>query len=425
MSSKVPAPSAVKSEVTYVSQFGYNPAIQYIEPITSEPTTYGDNVVISNKHLPDSRLLALLLTSIFVLSGCSDPAPQQQNQRPAPQVGVYEVEEQPLALSSALPGRTRAWRTAEVRPQVNGIIEERLFVEGSVVDEGSVLYQIDDAPYRAALARANASLTNARNLAKRYENLVGTRSISQQQYDDALAALRSAEAEYEAASINMNYTRVKAPITGKISRSRVSEGALVTSGQQQEMATITQLDPIYVDIVQPVTRLLDLQSAIEAGLIEADENDVVEVSLVLENGQDYPHTGLLKFSEVVVDEGTGSVTLRAEFPNPDGKLLPGMFVRALVEEGTRPNAILVPQQAVSRDTRGVPTVWVLAEDNTVSVRQIETERTVGNAWLVQKGLQAGEQVVTEGVQRLAPGIPVQPAPAANVDLKTEFATQAE
>src|SRR5690554_2876608 len=400
MSSKLPAPGAVKSEIPYVSQYGYNPAIQYIEPITSEPTTYGDNVVISNKHLPDSRLLALLLTSIFVLSGCSDPAPQQQNQRPAPQVGVYELEEQPLALSSALPGRTRAWRTAEVRPQVNGIIEERLFVEGSVVEEGSVLYQIDDAPYRAALARANASLTNARNLAKRYENLVGTRSISQQQYDDALAALRSAEAEYEAASINMNYTRVTAPTTGKISRSRVSEGALVT-------------------------RLLDLQSAIEAGLIEADENDVVEVSLVLENGQDYPHTGLLKFSEVVVDEGTGSVTLRAEFPNPDGKLLPGMFVRALVEEGTRPNAILVPQQAVSRDTRGVPTVWVLAEDNTVSVRQIETERTVGNAWLVQKGLQAGEQVVTEGVQRLAPGIPVQPAPAANVDLKTEFATQAE
>jgi len=380
--------------------------------------------VTFKKHLTDSRLLTLLITA-FIVSGCSDPAPQQQAQRPAPAVGVYEVKEEPLALSAAFSGRTRAWRTAEVRPQVNGLIEERLFTEGTVVEEGSELYRIDDAPYRAALARADASLINARNLAKRYENLVGSRSISQQQYDDAMAALRSAEAEYQAASINMNYTRVKAPITGKISRSRVSEGALVTGGQQQEMATITQLDPIYVDIVQPVTRLLDLQHAIETGLIEADENDDVEVSLVLENGQAYPHTGLLKFSEVVVDEGTGSVTLRAEFPNPDSKLLPGMFVRALVEEGVRPNAILVPQQAVSRDNRGVASVWVVADDNTVNLREIETARTVGNTWLVTSGLQGNERVVTEGLQRLAPGLTVEPAPASNVELRTDLAPQAE
>ncbi|RBP31832.1 membrane fusion protein (multidrug efflux system) [Marinobacter pelagius] len=372
-----------------------------------------------------ARLLAVLLTLPMILAGCSDPNSVDQGQRPPPQVGVYEVTEQPLTLTSELPGRTRAWRVAEVRPQVNGIIEERLFTEGSVVAEGEVLYQIDDAPYLAALARAEAALVNARNLAQRYENLVGSRSISRQQYDDALAARRSAEAEYQAAQINLAYTSVKAPIGGKISRSRVSEGALVTNGQQDEMATITQLDPIYVDIVQPVTRLLDLQKAIESGLIEANENDDVRVSLVLENGERYPLAGVLKFSEVMVDEGTGSVTLRAEFPNPDGKLLPGMFVRAVVEEGTRPDAILIPQQAVTRDTRGVPTVWVVTEDNTVSRRALETARTVGNTWLVNAGLEAGEKIVTEGVQRLAPGIPVQAAPATNVDLRPDLTPRTE
>jgi membrane fusion protein (multidrug efflux system) len=369
-------------------------------------------------------LMVTLIAATLMLAGCSNQDSQSQQQTPVPQVGVYQVTSEPLALSSSLPGRTRAWRTAEVRPQVNGIIEERLFTEGSVVEQGAVLYQIDDATYQAALARANANLVNARSLASRYENLVGSRSISRQQYDDALAALRSAEAEYQASRINLDYTRVTAPITGKISRSRVSEGALVTNGQQQAMATITQLDPIYVDIVQPVTRLLDLQNAVARGLIETDINDDVEVSLVLENGEGYGHKGVLKFSEVVVDEGTGSVTLRAEFPNPDGKLLPGMFVRALVEEGTRPDAILVPQQAVTRDTRGVPNVWVVTAEDTVERRPIETARTVGNTWLVNSGLQDGETVVTEGIQRLAPGVAVQAAPASNVDIRKELDAQA-
>ncbi|MCK7543485.1 efflux RND transporter periplasmic adaptor subunit [Marinobacter bryozoorum] len=368
--------------------------------------------------------MVTLIAATLMLAGCSNQDSQSQQQAPVPQVGVYQVTSEPLALSSSLPGRTRAWRTAEVRPQVNGIIEERLFTEGSVVEQGAVLYQIDDATYQAALARANANLVNARSLASRYENLVGSRSISRQQYDDALAALRSAEAEYQASRINLDYTRVTAPITGKISRSRVSEGALVTNGQQQAMATITQLDPIYVDIVQPVTRLLDLQNAVARGLIETDINDDVEVSLVLENGEGYGHKGVLKFSEVVVDEGTGSVTLRAEFPNPDGKLLPGMFVRALVEEGTRPDAILVPQQAVTRDTRGVPNVWVVTAEDTVERRPIETARTVGNTWLVNSGLQDGEIVVTEGIQRLAPGVAVQAAPASNVDIRKELDAQA-
>lgn len=364
--------------------------------------------------------LLLLLATISFLAGCSKSDPVPEGQRPPPAVGIYEIVEQPLQLTSKLPGRTRAWRTAEVRPQVNGLIEQRLFVEGTFVEKDEVLYQIDDAPYQADLARAEANLVNARNLAERYESLVGSRSISRQQYDDALAALRSARAEYQTAEINLAYTSVKAPIPGKISRSRVSEGSLVTNGQSQEMATITQLDPIYVDIVQPVTRLLDLQAAIETGLIEANRNQDVEVSLVLENGETYAHKGVLKFSEVVVDEGTGSVTLRAEFSNPDGKLLPGMFVRAVVEEGVRPNATLVPQQAVFRDTRGKPGVWVVTPESTVQRREIETARTVGNTWLVTAGLTAGDRVVTEGVQRLAPGIPVQVQPAANVEVSLNF-----
>ncbi|MEP3589037.1 MAG: efflux RND transporter periplasmic adaptor subunit [Marinobacter sp.] len=376
-------------------------------------------------HCRRDRLFLPLLAAIGFLAGCSNPDPVDQGQRPPPEVGVYEVAEKPLKLTSKLPGRTRAWRTAEVRPQVNGIIEQRLFVEGTLVGKDEVLYRIDDAPYQADLARAEANLVNARNLAKRYESLVGSRSISRQQYDDALAALRSAKAEYQAAEINLAYTSVKAPIPGKISRSRVSEGALVTNGQQQEMATITQLDPIYVDIVQPVTKLLDLQKAIETGLIEANGNDDVEVSLVLENGEAYGHKGVLKFSEVVVDEGTGSVILRAEFSNPDGKLLPGMFVRAVVGEGVRPNAILVPQQAVSRDTRGVPGVWLVTEENTVQRREIKTSRTVGNTWLVTEGLDAGDRIVTEGVQRLAPGVPVQVSSAGNVNVRLDLDPQAK
>ncbi|WP_349343451.1 efflux RND transporter periplasmic adaptor subunit [Marinobacter sp. MMG032] len=376
-------------------------------------------------HCRRAWLFLLLLAAIGFLAGCSKPDPVAQGQRPPPEVGVYEVAEKPLQLTSKLPGRTRAWRTAEVRPQVNGIIEQRLFVEGTLVGKDELLYRIDDAPYQADLARAEANLVNARNLAERYESLVGSRSISRQQYDDALAALRSARAEYQAAEINLAYTSVKAPIPGKISRSRVSEGALVTSGQQQEMATITQLDPIYVDIVQPVTKLLDLQKAVETGLIEANGNDDVEVSLILENGEAYGHKGVLKFSEVVVDEGTGSVTLRAEFSNPDGKLLPGMFVRAVVDEGVRPNAILVPQQAVSRDTRGAPGVWLVTEENTVQRREIKTSRTVGNTWLVTEGLEAGDRLVTEGVQRLAPGVPVRVSPASNVEVRLDLDSQAK
>ena len=377
---------------------------------------------MDTKKLALGAARAVLFSALIVLAGCNSQTSSQGN-HPAPtRVGIYEVHAEPLTLSSALPGRTRAWRTAEVRPQVSGIVTERLFEEGGVVQEGQILYRIDDAPYRAALARTEATLINARNLTQRYKKLVGAKSISQQQYDDALAALRTAEAEYEAARINLNYTQIDAPISGKIGRSLISEGALVTNGQQQELATITQLDPIYVDIVQPVTKLLDLQQAINTGLIQTDENNDVNVSLILENGQSYPHGGTLKFSEVIVDESTGSVTLRAEFPNPNATLLPGMFVRAVVQEGTLPKAILVPQQAIVRDNRGIPSVWVVSDDDTVSRREVSVRRTVGNTWLLESGLSEGEKVVVEGLQRLHPGAVVEPSPAINVHVQKALGT---
>ncbi len=360
--------------------------------------------------------LALLL----MLAGCSKSQETDNAPQAAPEVGVYTIEERSVALTTTLPGRTTAYRVAEVRPQVNGIIQKRLFTEGAFVEQGQQLYQIDPAPYQAALARAKANLASAENLAKRYERLLKTNAISRQQYDDAQAAWEAAKAEYEVARIDMRYTQVLAPISGRIGRSLATEGALVTNGQPQELARVTQLDPIYVDITQPVTHMLRLQKAVEEGLIESSGDQEVRVGLTLEDGSRYPLEGSLKFSEVTVDTGTGSVTLRAEFPNPDGKLLPGMFVRAHLQEGVRPNAKLVPQQAVSRGPDGNASVWVVTADNTVERRTVETVRTVGNAWLVNEGIEPGERVVTEGVQRVHHGAEVAPVPASNVELVTDF-----
>lgn len=367
------------------------------------------------------------LMAILLLAGCSGDGAQQASSAPppAPEVGVYTIEAQAVTLTTELPGRTAAFRVAEVRPQVSGIVQKRLFTEGSEVKQGQQLYQIDPAPYQAALARAEANLKSAENLGKRYQRLIKTNAISRQQYDDAMAAWAAARAEVEAARINMRYTKVLAPISGRIGRSYVSEGALVTGGQPQELATVTQLDPIYVDITQPVTKMLQLQRALEAGLIEQSDEQAVPVTLTLEDGSRYPQTGALKFSEVMVDAGTGSVTLRAEFPNPDGKLLPGMFVRATVQEGVQPEAKLVPQQAVSRGPDGSANVLVVTAANTVEARRVQTLRTVGNAWLVGDGIEPGERVITEGLHRVRPGIQVNPVPAGNVELKTDFGVAAK
>ena len=372
------------------------------------------------KHKRPLRVMRVLpLAAVLLLAACGEQE-QVASTPPTPEVGVYTVQAQPLTLTTDLPGRTSAYRVAEVRPQVSGILQQRLFTEGSEVKKGQQLYQIDPRTYEAVLARAEANLTTAENLARRYERLLKTNAVSQQQYDDAQAAWKQAQAEVQVARIDVQYTKVLAPISGRIGRSAVTEGALVTNSQTQELATVTQLDPIYVDVNQPITKLLGLRRALESGRLQNSGDNQAEVSLTLDDGSAYPLPGTLKFSEVSVDPTTGSVTLRAEFPNPERKLLPGMFVHALLKEGTQQDALLVPQQAVSRDTRGVPSVWVVKADHSVERREVETLRSVGNAWLIGKGLQSGEQVVTEGIQRVRSGITVKPVPASNVALVAEF-----
>uniref|UniRef100_A0A0B1Z0X9 Antibiotic transporter n=1 Tax=Pseudomonas frederiksbergensis TaxID=104087 RepID=A0A0B1Z0X9_9PSED len=372
-----------------------------------------------------SRALhAIPLTALMLVTGCGEKD-HIASAPPPPDVGVYTVRSQSLTLTTDLPGRTSAYRVAEVRPQVSGILQKRFFVEGTEVKLGQQLYQIDPRTYEAQLRRAEANRTTAQNLARRYETLLKTKAVSKQQYDDALAAWKQAEADYQVARIDVQYTRVLSPISGRIGRSTVTEGALVTNGQAQSLATITQLDPIYVDVTQPITKLLGLQQALESGRLQKTGENQAEVSLTLDDGSAYPIPGTLKFSEVSVDPTTGSVTLRAEFPNPNRKLLPGMFVHALLKEGVQQAAILVPQQAISRDTRGVPSVWVVKADNTVEAREVQTLRTVGNAWLISKGVSEGERIVTEGVQRVRSGIAVNAAEAKNVDLVADFAATTE
>lgn len=377
------------------------------------------------RQIRSSRALhAIPLTALMLVTACGEKD-HVASAPPPPDVGVYTVRSQSLTLTTDLPGRTSAYRVAEVRPQVSGILQKRSFVEGTEVKLGQQLYQIDPRTYEAQLRRAEANRTTAQNLARRYETLLKTKAVSKQQYDDALAAWKQAEADYQVARIDVQYTRVLSPISGRIGRSTVTEGALVTNGQAQSLATVTQLDPIYVDVTQPITKLLGLQQALESGRLQKTGENQAEVSLTLDDGSAYPMPGTLKFSEVSVDPTTGSVTLRAEFPNPNRKLLPGMFVHALLKEGVQQAAILVPQQAISRDTRGVPSVWVVKADNTVEAREVQTLRTVGNAWLISKGVSEGERIVTEGVQRVRSGIAVNAVEAKNVDLVADFAATTE
>ncbi len=369
------------------------------------------------------RALHILPFTAVLLAGC-DKSQSSAVEKPAVEVGIYTVKAEALTLTTDLPGRTSAFRVAEVRPQVSGILQKRLFEEGAEVKQGQQLYQIDPATYQAELAKARASLGTAEKLAQRYERLLKTNAVSRQQYDDAYATWKQAQAEVQVAEINVRYTRVLAPVSGRIGRSAVTEGALVTNGQATELATVTQLDPIYVDVTQPITRILGLQRALASGGLQSAGENKAQVNLSLDDGSAYSLPGVLKFSEVSVDQGTGSVTLRAVFPNPEHKLLPGMFVHAELKEGVKEGAKLVPQQAIIRDSRGVATAWVLKADNTVELRDLQTLRTVGNAWLVGKGIEAGDKVVTEGLQRLKPGTQVKPAEASNVDLVTDFSAAA-
>ena len=373
---------------------------------------------------PPARLFTVsILCVAVVLTGCEKKQAAGQPQAvDLVKVGTYTMKAQELTMTTDLPGRTVAFRVAEVRPQVNGILQKRLFTEGTDVKQGQQLYQIDPATYQAQLDKAKANLIAAELLAKRYQALQSTKAISQQQYDDAYSAWQQAKADVEVAKINVVYTKVLSPISGRIGRSLVTEGALVTNGQAQALATVQQLDPIYVDITQSMTDILKLREALKKGQLQTVSDDAAQVSLELENGQHYPLTGTLGFSEVSVDQGTGSVVLRATFPNPDYALLPGMFVHAKLQTGVNKEALLVPQQAVSRNVTGKPFVWVVADDGSAEQRTIVAPGTIGNTWLVTSGLKSGEKVVAEGLQRMRPGVTVEATEASNIDIVTDYAS---
>ncbi|GFM65130.1 efflux RND transporter periplasmic adaptor subunit [Pseudomonas cichorii] len=362
---------------------------------------------------PAVTVLVTAVALATLLSGCSkkeEAAPPAQ----IPQVGVVTLKAQPYALTTELPGRTTAFRVAEVRPQVNGIILKRLFTEGGDVKAGQQLYQIDPSLYEATATSAQATLQSARSLADRYKQLVNEQAVSRQEYDTAVASSQEAQAALQTAQINLRYTKVLAPISGRIGRSAVTEGALVSSAQTEAMATIQQLDPIYVDVVQSSANMLKLRSDLESGKLQKAGDNAAKVKLTLEDSSVYPLEGKLEFSEVSVDQGTGSVTLRAVFPNPEHRLLPGMFVHAQLQAGVSAQAILAPQQGVTRDQKGTPTALIVNKDNKVELRTLVAKRTVGSEWLIEEGLNAGDRVITEGLQYVKPGAEVKVAEATNV-----------
>ncbi len=366
--------------------------------------------------------IIIMLAGYLVLAGCGKQSSAVTKMASTPpEVGVVLIQPQRVALTTELPGRTSAYLIAEVRPQVSGIIQKRLFTEGADVKAGDVLYQIDPATYqaaynsaKAALARADANLIPARLKSERYQELVKINAVSQQDYDDATAALKQAEADVaagkaavETARINLAYTRVTAPISGRIGRSSVTDGALVTASQSAPLATIQQLSTMYVDVAQSSSELLRLKQDLASGLLKGNGAAQTKVKLLLEDGSAYPSSGTLKFSEVTVDQSTGSITLRAVFPNPKQTLLPGMFVRAVIEEGVNEHAILVPQRGVTRNPAGDAMVMVVGSGEKVEPRVIKVVRTVGDNWLVSDGLKAGDRVILEGLQKARPGTPVK------------------
>ncbi|HON39526.1 MAG: efflux RND transporter periplasmic adaptor subunit [Desulfomonilia bacterium] len=375
-----------------------------------------------------SRLCILTIAFFTLLIGACGRQ-QAQTSPPLPEVTVIEAKQQQVELTTELPGRTSAYLIAEVRPQVSGIIKKRHFKEGSFVKEGQILYQIDPAPFQAAydsaaasLARAQANLPALEARAGRYRELLAGGAVSQQDFDDVDSAFRQAQAEVayweaavESARINLGYTRVTAPISGMIGKSNMTEGALATANQPVPLATIQQFNPIYVDVPQSTTDLLRLKRRIEKGILTVEGEIQKKVGLLLEDGSEYPLDGTLEFRDVTVDPTTGTVTLRAVFPNPDSILLPGMFVRAVVREGIDKQAILIPQSTVSRDPKGNALTLVVDGDGIVRQCQIEIDRAMGDQWLVASGLSAGDLVIVEGALRVRPGMQVKAVPSAGGD----------
>jgi len=370
---------------------------------------------------------ALFFAVIFTATGCGksqDGGGPPQGKGAPPEVVVVDINSEKVAITTELSGRTSAFLIAEVRPQVGGIIQKRLFIEGSEVKEGDVLYQIDPALFKAtyesakaAVAKAEANVPPAKYKAERYKELVAAKAISRQEFDEAESAFKKAEADVDAAKaemeksrINLEYTGIKAPISGRIGKSTVTTGALVTANQASALATIQKLDSVYVDVTQSSSSLLRLKKNMESGLIKKDAANQAKIKLVLEDGTPYPQEGVLKFSDVTVDTGTGSISLRSVFPNPKMTLLPGMYVRALVEEGVNENAILVPQQGVTRNAKGTAIAMVVNSEGKVEVRELKIDSAIGSSWLVSDGLKAGEKVIVEGLQKAHPGDLVKTIP---------------
>ena len=377
--------------------------------------------------LPAARPIVLFLCASLLLavSACGQRGGQQGFGNRTPDVGVILVRYQQALLTAELPGRTSSYRVADVRPQVNGIVTAQLFEQGSTVRAGQPLYQIDPAPYRAAVdsakaavANSQATLTTARAKAQRYAQLLRQSAIAPQDYDDAQATWKQAQASVEqntaaleSAKINLGYTTITAPISGHIGRSLVTVGALVTANQTEPLASIDTIDPIYVDINQSSAELLTLKKSIASGRIAGDTPESARATLTLEDGSNYPLDGILKFSEVSVDPNTGAVVLRAVFPNPKAILLPGMYVRARIVEGIDRRAILAPQQGVSRDEKGEPTALVVDRKGIVQMKVLQASRAIGGFWLVTAGLSPGDRLIVDGLQNARPGQPAHAVPA--------------
>ncbi|OPY17973.1 MAG: Multidrug resistance protein MexA precursor [Syntrophus sp. PtaB.Bin075] len=376
-------------------------------------------------------ILAAVLAGFLLTAGCGQKAENgKAGPGGPPEVAVVTVQPERVVITTALSGRTSPYLIAEVRPQVSGILQKRFFREGADVKAGDVLYQIDPATYSAAyasarahLARAEANVTSIRYRADRYGELVAIKAVSQQDYDDAAAALKQAEAEIqagkaavEAARINLAYTRISAPISGRIGRSLVTVGALVTAGQGIALTTIQQIDPIYVDVTQSSASLLRLQKSMASGALKKDGTSSAKVKLLLEDGTPYPLEGTMQFRDITVDPTSGSFILRIVFPNPQEILLPGMYVRTIIEEGVNEQALLVPQQGVSRDPKGNPLALIVDAEGKVQQRMLTCDRTIGDKWLVSSGLAAGDRVIVEGMQKVKPGAPAKAVPfdAANM-----------
>jgi membrane fusion protein, multidrug efflux system len=351
------------------------------------------------------KAAAMVLLCGLALTACNRKPPASA--APPPEVATTTVAPQPILLTTELPGRTSPYLIAEIRPQVSGLIQKRLFTEGSDVQAGQELYQIDPAPFQAALDSVQASLPALRSRADRFKEALADKAVSQQDFDDADAALKQAEAALETARINLNYTHIVSPISGRIGKSSVTDGAIVTAYQPMALATIQQLDPIYVDVPQSTSELLRLQRRLADGRLSHGGTNQSAVQLILEDGTQYPLEGTLQFRDVSVDPTTASVTLRMVFPNPNSVLLPGMFVRAQVKEGVIEQAILIPQQTVLRDPKGNPYVLVVDAGGTAQPRPLTLDRAIGDKWLITSGLAPGDRVIVEGLQRVRSGVPVK------------------